>query len=156
MGACNQGKERATFHCVARRHSLINTCYCLCLPIMYCTVLYCTKIRYSTVHRGGGVPPNWCNKNPETFLSDYKLPLAPKREFLAIPNGWRRNCKSCINRHYLSSDGLCNDDHKRATEKNFTWWTRDRKIIVKKRSKNSLFRCWNLRSKTVFAPCIYY
>ena len=59
-------------------------------------------------------------KIPKPFFPDYKLPLAPKREFLAIPNGWRHNCKIVTKRHYISSDASYNDDHKRATEKNST------------------------------------
>jgi len=59
-------------------------------------------------------------KIPKPSLSDYKLPFAPKREFLAIPNGWRHNCKVVTKRHYIGSDASYNDDHKRAKEKNST------------------------------------
>ena len=48
-------------------------------------------------------------KIKKVFISDYKLPLAPKREFLAIPNGWRHNCKVVTQCHYFGSDASYND-----------------------------------------------
>ena len=46
------------------------------------SVLYCNVLKHGTVqYTEGGSAPNWRNKNLKPSLPDYKLPLAPKREF---------------------------------------------------------------------------
>ena len=78
------------------------------------SVLYCNVLKHGTVQytEGAECPRTDAIKISNLSLLDYKLPLAPKREFLAIPNGWRRNRKSFPSRNYpIGSDGVGNDDY---------------------------------------------
>ena len=64
---------------------------------MYCTVSYFSTVQYSTtcvVIEQAECLRTDAIKTLNFPFPDYKAPLAPKRELLAIPQGWRHKLQA--------------------------------------------------------------